>query len=195
MPLSRLDTRHAHATEPPLPWAADLVTRSGFHVHVRQAQPEDEPALASFFRHVGPEDIRFRFLSALSTVGHDFLARLCQVDHDRTEDFLAIGEDGETIIASAMLAADAQLDRAEVAISVRADHKGRGISWTLLNYLSDYAKAKGIKSLESIESRDNHQAIELEREMGFAAIAYPGDSTLMLVQKDLRPAGPRIVGH
>ena len=177
------------------PWAADLITRSGFQVHVRPARREDEPALASFFRHVGPDDIRFRFLSALSTVGHDFLVRLCQVDHDRTEDFLAFGEDGQTIIASAMLAADAQLERAEVAISIRADHKGRGISWTLLEYLSRYARAKGIKTLESIESRDNHEAIELEREMGFVATSYPGDSTLMLVQRDLQWPGPRIVGR
>jgi N-acetylglutamate synthase-like GNAT family acetyltransferase len=195
MGFSIFDKPRPDSTERPLPWAADLITRSGFHVHVRQAQPEDEPALASFFRHVGPEDIRFRFLSALSTVGHDFLTRLCQVDHDRTEDFLVLGQDGETIIASAMLAADAQLERAEVAISVRADHKDRGISWTLLEYLADYAKAKGIKTLESIESRDNHQAIELEREMGFAATPYPGDSTLILLQKDLQPAGPGIVGH
>lgn len=169
-------------------WSSNLVTRNGFRFHVRPAQPDDEPALAAFFTHVAAQDIRFRFLTALNTVGHDFLVRLTQVDHDRTEDFLAFGDDGKTIIATAMLAADPQLERAEVAISVRADHKDRGIGWKLLEHLSRYATARGIKILESIESRDNHDAIELEREMGFKATSYPGDSTLMLLQKNLGPA-------
>jgi N-acetylglutamate synthase-like GNAT family acetyltransferase len=165
-----------------------LVTRSGFAFQIRQASPKDEPALAAFFSAVTPEDRRFRFLTAVDRVGHDFLARMTQIDHDRTEDFLAFAADGETIIASAMLAADTDLSRAEVAISVRADHKHRGISWTLLEHLTRFAQAKGVKLLESIESRDNHDAIQLEREMGFVATPYPGDPALLLVQKALEPA-------
>lgn len=160
-----------------------LVTRTGFRFDIRPACPDDEAALAEFFRHVTPEDRRFRFLTGLREVGHDFLIRLTQVDHDRTEDFLAFAEGGDMIIASAMLAADPDLTRAEVAISIRSDYKKRGLSWTLLEHLSRFAQAKGIKTLQSIESRDNHDAIRLEREMGFVATAYPGDATLVLVQK------------
>jgi N-acetylglutamate synthase-like GNAT family acetyltransferase len=166
------------------PGMAELKTRSGFRFHVRPVSPEDEPALADFFKHVSSEDLRFRFLSAVRRVSTDFLKRLTDVDHDRTEDYLAFSDEGQ-LIATAMLASDEVGKRAEVAISVRADCKGRGIGWSLLEHVSRCAHAKGIEVLESIEDRTNSEAIQLEKEMGFTAQALPGDPTLLLVSKRL----------
>lgn len=163
----------------------DLATRSGVRLHVRPAGPADKPALAEFFRNVSREDLRFRFLSAVREVGDERLVEMTEVDHVRTDDFLAFGDDGQTVLAAAMLAANPSLERAEVAISVRADLKGRGIGWSLLEFVSDEAKARGIKVLESVESRENQAAIQLEREMGFIAEPAAGDPTLMVVRKKL----------
>ncbi len=163
-------------------WSADLTTRSGHAFHVRPAEPSDEAALADFFTHVDREDLRFRFLSAIQKVGHDQLDALVTVDHRRTENFLAIDPDTGLIIATAMLAADEALTNAEVAIAIRADFKRNGISWTLLDHVARFARAKGIKTLESMESRDNHQAIELERERGWIASSCPGDPTVMVLR-------------
>lgn len=165
--------------------ASTLTTRNGFGFDVRPVQPGDEPALADFFAHVEKDDLRFRFLSAINTVRHHQLASMIDIDHDRTENILAFDIDGETIIASAMLAADADGKRAEVAMAIRADYKHKGISWTLLEHVAHLAKAKGYRSLESIEARDHHEAIEMEREMGFTASACPGDSTLIVLQAKL----------
>jgi GNAT superfamily N-acetyltransferase len=162
-----------------------LTTRSDFVFRVRAAQPDDEPALAEFFTHVENDDLRFRFLSPLKSVGPHLLATLANVDHDRTENILAFDADGQTLIASAMLAADPDGKRAEVAMAIRADYKRRGISWTLLDFVAHLAKAKGIETLESIEARDYHEAIEMEREMGFTSSACPGDSSLVLLQAKL----------
>ena len=161
----------------------ELSTWTGFAFRVRPAGPADEAILADFFGRVTAEDRRFRFLSAVGQVGHDMLQRLTQVDHERTEDFLAF--DGEALIASAMLAADAEGERAEVAISVRADYKHRGVGWALLDHVARFAARKGISLIESIESRDNVEAIALEKEMGFTATAYAGDPALVLLQKKL----------
>lgn len=166
--------------------SARLTARSGFAFTVRPIRPEDGAALAEFFTHVAHEDLRFRFLTAINEVGPNLLAIMTNVDHDRTETFLAQAPDG-TIVASAMIAADRNRERAEVALSIRVDYKKRGISWTLLEHVARWAKARGIRRLESIESRENHQAIELEREMGFRAEEYPGDATLILLQADLNP--------
>lgn len=166
-------------------WSAELTTRSGLKLKVRPAAPDDEARLAEFFANVAPEDIRFRFLSPMPRVGHDTLQELVTVDHTRTENFLAFDSSGKKLVASAMLAADPSLEKAEVAIATRADMKHRGVGWTLLQYLADYAEARGIKAIESIEARDNREAIALEKEMGFTATSYPGDATLMLVRKTL----------
>ncbi|MFX8106588.1 hypothetical protein ABTK92_19910, partial [Acinetobacter baumannii] len=87
---------------------------------VRPVLPTDEAALGAFFAHVSPDDLRFRFLSGLRVVGHDRLAAMCQIDYRRTMNFLAFVPDG-TLVATAMLAADADLARAELAVSVRHD--------------------------------------------------------------------------
>lgn len=164
--------------------AADLVTRTGYAFHVRPVTADDEPALAAFFTHVTPEELRFRFLSAVCEAGHAQIEAMTMVDHDRTETFIAEDADG-LLIASGMLAADAARERGEVAISIRADHKNRGISWTLLEHIARYAEAHGIKVLESIEARSNRAAIELEQEMGFKAEAIAGDPTLVRVYRRL----------
>ena len=164
-----------------------LTTRNGFEFDVRPTQPSDEAALAEFFTHVKKDDLRFRFLSGVSTVGHHLLAMMTDVDHDRTENILAFDADDQTVIASAMLAADADGKRAEVAMAIRNDYKLKGISWTLLEHITHLAKAKGIKTLESIEARNHHEAIEMEREMGFKAFPMPGDATLVVLRADLDP--------
>jgi GNAT superfamily N-acetyltransferase len=176
-----------------VPSVADLVfliTRTGFEFAVRPVVPFDEPALADLFSHVDKDDMRFRFLSPMKAPGHDTLIQMIDVDHDRKENYLAIGPDGKTVIASAVVAADAANECAEVAIAMHSDYKGKGVGWTLLRYIVDQEKRKGVKKLQSIESRENHEAIELEREMGFKASSCPGDATLMLLEFDLTQENP-----
>ena len=167
-----------------------LTTRSGFEFHVRPVEPADKDALADFFDHVSREDLRFRFLSPIPEVGDSLLEDLVNVDHDHKEDYIALDIDDKTIIASAMIGANEDKSEAEVAIVVRSDYKHRGMSWTFLEYVIDEARRSGIKKLQSIESRSNHAAITLEKEMGFSARSYPGDASLMLLEFDLTKSRP-----
>ena len=168
-------------------WTGQLSTHTGFIFQVRPAYPADEAALDEFFKHVTADDLRFRFLAALDEVSDDQLALMTSVDHRRTENFLAYDVGVGDVIATAMLAADDDGKEAEVAISVRSDYKHRGIGWSLLELVARFAAAKGVARLRSIQSREDHEAIELEREMGFTATSYPGDATLVLLEKELRP--------
>jgi N-acetylglutamate synthase-like GNAT family acetyltransferase len=166
-------------------WSGDMVTRTGYSFFVRPTTADDAPLLSAFFDKLSPEDLRFRFLSGMRHVSDERIQAMTDVDHEKTENFLAFDRGTGNIIASGMLAADEKLERAEVAVSILPDYKQRGISWTLLNHIARFAQAKGIKSIESLESRSNHVAIELEREMGFTAIPCPGDATLLVVRAQL----------
>lgn len=166
----------------------DIVTRTGLTLHVRSACPQDEAALEEFFAHVSPEDLHFRFLGGMREVSHERLVEMTHVDHRMTENLLAFAQNGKTIVASAMLGFDRSMKRAEVAISVRADYKHKGVAWELLRHAAEFARVKGATTLESIESRQNHEAIELEREQGFVAEQYPDDPTLVLIRKEFAPA-------
>ncbi|ATE63879.1 GNAT family N-acetyltransferase [Rhizorhabdus dicambivorans] len=181
-PASRLVIRPV-----PVEWAADLVTRSGAHIHVRPVVPEDEAMLAEMFRNVSPDDLRFRFFSSLRQVDHDHLAMMTQVDYRRTISFVAVAPDGKAI-AVALLASDADRVRAEVALSTRADWKGKGVSYSLLDHVIRYAAAQGIATIEAVESADHEEAISLERDLGFVAIRSADDPALCIVRRDLSPS-------
>lgn len=164
----------------------ELTTRSGFRFHVRPAERRDEAALADLFEHLSPDDLRYRFLSPLKKVGPDVLAMMSHIDHQRTENLLAFDVSNGRLIANAMLAAPVGGDTAEVALATHHDYKHKGVSWTLLQYVMQVARAKGIKKLQSIEDRGHKDAIALEREIGFTAKSYPGDATLTLLEADLQ---------
>lgn len=181
-PKSRLVIRPA-----PMQWSADLVTQTGLQLHVRPVLGDDESLLAAFFQHVTPEDLRFRFLSGVVKVDHDRLAMMTRVDYRRTISFLAFGEDPETVVATAMLAAEPDRTKAEIALTTRADMKGKGVSWTLFEHVMRYAQAEGIGMVEAIECADHEAAIRMEREMGFIARADPDDPTMRIVRRVLGP--------
>lgn len=166
-------------------WTAELKTRTGARFLVRPVRVGDEAELAEFFTHVTKEDLSFRYLAGMNEVSKERIAAMTDIDHVQTENYLAFGENGKPMIATAMLACDPALERAEVAISIRADYKHRGISWELLDFLAKIAAAKGVKVLESIERRDNYAAIELEQDMGFTTMADMDDPTIVIVRKEL----------
>ncbi|WFP65028.1 GNAT family N-acetyltransferase [Mesorhizobium sp. WSM4904] len=161
-----------------------LTTHTGFRFEVRRARPEDELLVAEFFTHVTSEDMRFRFLGAVKEVSHERLVAMTRSDDPHIHNFLAFSTDG-MLIAVATLASDPADRRGEVAICIRQDRKHLGVGWEFLSYIARYAEEHGIETIESIESRENRAAIEVERDMGFTVATYPDDPTLVLVQRKL----------
>lgn len=161
-----------------------LTTHTGFRFEVRHARPDDEPIVAEFFTHVTPEDLRFRFLGAVKEVSHERLVAMTRTDDPHVHNFLAFSTDG-MLIAVATLAADPADQRGEVAICIREDRKHLGVGWEFLGYIARYADEHDIKTIESIENRENRAAIELEREMGFTVTMDSDDPTLVLVRRKL----------
>lgn len=160
-----------------------LITRGGVVMKVRPVLPTDEAILEALFEHVSPSDLRFRFLSSMKTVDPARIADMIDVDHQTKETFLAF--DAEKPIATAMLAAEPGQKDAEVAISVRSDMKGRGVGWTLLQYVMCCAKARGFQTIHSIENRANRTTIDLERDAGFHIHGCEGDPSDVVVTKSL----------
>jgi len=163
-----------------------LSTRSGIQVKVRAATAADEAALGAFFDKVSDEDRRFRFLAAAQHISHEQLAPLLHADHFQSESFLAFDAANDELIGSALLACDTAMDTGEVAVSVRSDYKGKGVGWALLDFLGREAQARGVRRVIAIESRDNHAAIELEREKGFTPEAFDDDPTLVILSKTFK---------
>lgn len=59
-----------------------------------------------------------------------------------------------------------------------------------MQHVLRYAEAEGVGSVESLESSENHAALQLEREMGFTTTPCPDSPTETLVRKVLRQPEP-----
>lgn len=167
-------------------WTATLPTRSGLDIDVRPATEADMPGLVDFFDRVTDEDRRFRFLAAADHVGPAQVEALVRTDHFRTESWIGVNRASGQIVASAMLACDGPLDTAEIAVSICGNHRDKGIGWAMLDFVAEQAAMRGCRRAIAIESRDNHAAIELEREKGFVAEPCDGDPTLVVLARQFR---------
>lgn len=158
----------------------EIQTRSHLPLWVRPATLEDEAAVAEFFERVSPQDRRFRFFSA--QVGQAQIDPLVDPAAG-SESFLAFNAISGALAATGMLACDEAGEVAEVAVSVAAEYRGKGVGWALLDLLAREARQRGVREVIAIEDRANASAIELEREKGFVARDYPDDPTLVILSK------------
>ncbi len=71
------------------------------------------------------------------------------------------------------------------AIAVLVRFRG-DVGWALLDGWLAAKAVRCVRRVISIESRDNHAAIELEREKGFVPEPFDGDPTLVVLSKTFR---------
>ena len=172
-------------------WSGEAVTRAGLKIFVRPARADDKAALEHFFGQLTQEDLSFRFLSGIRKIDDARLeAMLCDSD-DQSIDFLAFDVETGEVLATAMLAADAKFETVEFALATLPGLKGKGLSWALLELAVRYARAVGVKRLQSLQNAGQADALQLEREMGFKVRACPDDYTLMLAEMDFDPVAAR----
>jgi len=132
---------------------------------LRPIRPEDAAALERFFARLTPEDIRHRFFAPLHALSHKLLARLTQIDYDR--EMALVLFDGPEIAGVSRLVGDPDGAKAEFAVVVRSDLKGKGLGRLLLQRLIAYARGRGIRQLTGQVLKDNVMMLSLCNELGF----------------------------
>jgi acetyltransferase len=172
----------------PSQWEAWAETMKGEKVLVRPIRPADEHLYDDFVRRLAPQDIRMRFLSPTKQFSHRMIARFTQIDYARAMAFVALDGSRRELLGVARLTADPDYTRAEYAVIVRSDLKGRGLGWVLMRHLIRYAAAEGLEQLYGVVLRENTTMVDMCRELGFAIETDPGDISLYTVTLDLPSA-------
>ena len=96
------------------------------------------------------------------------MARYTQIDYDREMAFVAVEQatGGETLgVVRAMF--DSSYRRAEFAVVVRSDIKGRGLGRLLLEKLSRYCREIGVVELLGQVLAGNQRMLSLADDLGF----------------------------
>ena len=109
---------------------------------MRPLRPEDEPLLHDLAAHMSHEDLRLRFFTTVRGLTHAVAARLSQLDYDR--ELALVAELDGVALGVAHFFADPDQLRAEYAIAVRSDWKGRGLGYLLMTRLIGIARERGI---------------------------------------------------
>ncbi|WP_020180001.1 bifunctional acetate--CoA ligase family protein/GNAT family N-acetyltransferase [Methylopila sp. M107] len=169
----------------PKAYETELTLKDGATVAVRPIRPEDEPAVAGFFRHVAPDDLRQRFFTPVVEVPRAFIARLTQIDYARA--FVLLAVDGDRVVGLAQLHADPDVETGEYAILLGDGEKGRGLGRGLMRALIDVARAEGLEAVTGEVLTENTAMLSLCRSLGFEVKPDPDDLSLRQVRLALDP--------
>lgn len=164
------------------PYPAELVEHRKFggeDYTVRPIRPEDAAAHTEFFSRLSPQDIRYRFFSAMRELSPEQTVRLTQIDYDWEMAFVAVQDaTGETVGVS-RLACDQEGITGEFAVIVQQDMKGKGMAAHLMRRLIDWGRTRGLREIDGQILADNHPMLNFIRKLGFEVRRMPDDPEVM----------------
>jgi acetyltransferase len=165
----------------PKEWERQLILQDGTSILVRPLRPEDELLLHTFHERVTAEDLRLRFFAPVKDFSHTFLARLTQLDYARAMAFAALDCITGEVMGVVRLHADANYEKAEFAILIRSDLKGRGLGWKLMELMIRYGRSEGLRQIQGQVLRENIMMLQMCAELGFQVADDPGDRAVKVV--------------
>ena len=158
----------------PSQWERHIVLSDGWRIFVRPIRPDDDDLIRDHLAHVSKEDLRLRFFDSIKEFSHQFITRLIDLDYTRAMAFVAIDEATREPLGVVRLHADASHETGEYAILLRSDLKGRGLGWSLMQLIIEYAKSEGLMRI----LQENTVMLKMCRELGFEIKTDPQDRGL-----------------
>ncbi|HQU02289.1 MAG TPA: GNAT family N-acetyltransferase, partial [Acetobacteraceae bacterium] len=183
---ARIRLRPAGSERPSLvitPYPADMITTftaKGRTFTLRPIRPEDAQAHGALFSRVSPEDIRYRFFSAMRQLSAEQTARMTQVDYMREMAIIAVDEQtGFTCGVARLVRGDTDGTEGEFAVLVDPGAKGLGLATTLMRALIAWGDRQGVSEIIGQILADNHPMIAFARSLGFAIRHPPGEDDIV----------------
>ena len=165
------------------PYPAELLehwtTQDGERLTIRPIRPEDADQHAAFFARLSPQDIRYRFFTAMRELSAEQMARLTQVDYDREMALIAVRETSGETVGVARLVCEPDEVEGEFAVIVQADMKGRGLATHLMQRLIDWARARRLRVIVGQVLADNAPMVAFVRHLGFALKRMPEEADVL----------------
>ena len=167
------------------PYPSELMEQRRFGdemMTIRPIRPEDAEAHAAFFARLSPQDIRYRFFTAIRELSAEQMARLTQVDYDREMAFVAVRDSTRETVGVARLVCEPDGRSGEFAVIVQADMKGRGLASALMRRLIEWARVRGLKEVVGQVLADNPAMLAFVRHLGFSVARMPDEPEVMEVR-------------
>ena len=154
-------------------WERHVTLSDGRAVFIRPIRPDDEVLYKPFFARLTADDLRLRFFGPVKDFGHAFVARFTQIDYSKAMAFIALDETTGDMLGVVRLHDTDDGASGEYAILVRSDLKTHGLGWQLMQMIIDYARAKGLRSIEGQVLHENTMMLDMCKELQFELLSIP----------------------
>ena len=160
---------------PSLPGPREYRLKDGTSVLVRPIRPEDKARLRAGFHELSPESRYQRFLATMSELSDAQLRHLTEIDYHDHMAWVAIDPSRPELPGAGVaryIRVRNQPDVAEVAVTVADEWRGRGLGTLLLELLSEWAAAHGVKTFRAFTLETNDAMIRIFKDIGAHVVRH-----------------------
>jgi GNAT superfamily N-acetyltransferase len=143
-----------------------METIDGVRLSIRPIAADDKSALVKNFGNLSEKSVYRRFLAPVKRLTASELTYLTELDHSDHEALVALTEGAEIVGVARYVRQDADLKRAEVAVTVLDEWQGRGVGTTLLRLLARRATENGVTQFTGVCLAENREMLQLLDELG-----------------------------
>ena len=168
---------HRPSGDPAHPrWVETLHDRS--QVVIRPLALADRNAERAFIEGLSAQARRYRFLASMDTPSERTLDALTDIDQVHDVAFAAVVPDGahERIVGVSRYGTDRSGEHCESAVTVADEWQDKGLGTVLMRHLIDVARARGLRTMRSVDSAENLRMRDLARFLGFHTRVDPEDA-------------------
>lgn len=179
----RARERFARPSVQSTPRGEQVRTEDGRELVLRAIEPGDVAAMQRCFTRLSPEDIRRRFLHAMSELPMPMAQRLCRIDPAFETAFVLMDESIKPAEMRGVgrIFVDEATDSAEFSVLVEQDWSRRGLGALLMQHLVDDCRRRGLAELWGYVLLENRPMLQLCRELGFIQRILPDEPGTALI--------------
>lgn len=173
----RASERFARPRVTPAETGERVRTQDDRQLVLRAITPHDVSAMQRCFTRLSPEDIRRRFLHAMSELPAPMAQRMCRIDpaietaHVLMDDTVQPAE----MRGVGRIYVDEASDSAEFSVLVEHDWSRLGLGALLMQRLVDDCRQRGIAEIWGYVLQENRPMLKLCQELGFTQRMIPDE--------------------
>ena len=173
----RSSERFARPKVAPSSHGEQVRTQDGRELVLRAIEPGDVAAMQRCFTRLSPEDIRRRFLHAMSELPAPMAQRLCRIDPALETAYVLMDEsiNPAEMRGVGRIFVDEAADSAEFSVLVEQDWSRLGLGALLMQRLVDDCRRRGLSELWGYVLQENRPMLQLCKELGFTQRAMPDE--------------------
>ncbi len=187
----RSSERFGRAPEAPNQDFEPVHTSDGRELVLRAIRPDDVAALQRCFLRLSPQDIRRRFLHAMSELPAPMAQRLCRIDPALETAWVLVDEG---VVPAEMrgvgrIYVDEAADSAEFSVLVEKSWTHIGLGTLLMQRLVDDCRRRGLAEIWGYVLLENRPMLDLCKELGFVRRPSPNEPGVAQISLQLQPSG------